>query len=699
MRKLDIAIVVSWIVFCIGLGAYIYGYVHRTSGVQSQLVRVTEGAARDIRSQLAHVEEITQTLANEVANGDLDEERLNAELERAVRSDPLIVEAGVAFVRDKGPSGTGLFAPHFGIRGGKSEAFHVETAYDYTASDWFKDTLANGPGWTDPYFGKATGSWVVGYGIPIRAPGAAANASPIAVVRVNYSMKQIRSKIESLPLGSEGYACIARTKTTRVIYHPNESFIKDRVTLFDIATKRTDSVLRRLALDVEHGRSGIVERPATLTGELAWNIYRPIAGTNWNLILVFIKNEALGDGKNERIGCIAITSVLVVALSLLILRLFRVDLETPWRLWLAVASVTTLLGGAVGYIWHLSFDPRVFNDVQRGMLYDNNGLQRFSRSREQFSRQRGEPTPLFVPTGVALSSIEFKTAADVTMKGYIWQKIPVDQRDRVLPGFELADAIESQITEAYRHTVQDVEVRGYAFRATLRQQFDYRRYPLDFQRIRLVLSRKDFANNVIFVPDLAAYTSMIPQTKPGLDRSLAIAGWQLEKTFFNFAQVSYNANFGIDHFVGAESHPALAFNAVVRRDFRSPFIANIVPLLLIAGIGFALLSMIHREQDRITAYDARGGRVTGTSAALFFALLLAHIRLRNELVGLRETIYIEYFYFVMYASCLAIVADALAVASRTPPAWLQFRDNFIPKLLYWPTLMVLILAITIGFFC
>jgi hypothetical protein len=48
---------------------------------------------------------------------------------------------------------------------------------------------------------------------------------------------------------------------------------------------------------------------------------------------------------------------------------------------------------------------------------------------------------------------------------------------------------------------------------------------------------------------------------------------------------------------------------------------------------------------------------------------------------------------------VSIVADALAVASRNPPKWLQFRDNFVPKLLYWPTLMVLILAIAIGFFC
>jgi hypothetical protein len=90
--------------------------------------------------------------------------------------------------------------------------------------------------------------------------------------------------------------------------------------------------------------------------------------------------------------------------------------------------------------------------------------------------------------------------------------------------------------------------------------------------------------------------------------------------------------------------------------------------------------------------------VTGTSAALFFALLLAHIRLRNELVGLRETIYIEYFYFVMYASCLAIVADVLVVASRSPPKWVLYRDNFIPKLLYWPLLLSMVFVTTIVYF-
>jgi len=284
------------------------------------------------------------------------------------------------------------------------------------------------------------------------------------------------------------------------------------------------------------------------------------------------------------------------------------------------------------------------------------------------------------------------------MKGYIWQKIPLSQRERIAAGFELTDAIEAQVSEAYRNTHDDYEVRGYGFRATLRQQFDFRHYPLDFQRIRVVVGRKDLSNNVIFVPDLGAYPSMIPQTRPGLERSFTIAGWQVEKTFFNYATLNYSTDFGIEHFVGSERQPALAYNVVVRRDFRSPFIANIVPLMLIAGIGFALLSMIHREQDRVTAYDARGGRVTGTSAALFFALLLAHIRLRNELVGLRETIYIEYFYFIMYVSCLAIVADALVVASRTPPKWMLYRDNFIPKLIYWPALLLLVFLTTIAFF-
>jgi hypothetical protein len=697
-RKLTVLMMLSLVGLAVVLVRYAYNRHARTGQAQAGLTRITEEATRAIRSRLSKIESITQALAQRIAVGDLSEEALTAELKRVLTGDPMIVEAGVAYVRGQGPRGQGLYGPHYGLRPGGNAFFRVESSYDYTTADWFKETLGKGAGWTEPYFGQATRSWVVGYATPIPAPGAGPGSPPIAVVRVNYSMREIRRVISGLPLGSEGYACIARLGSARVIYHPVDSFVKDRLTLYDIAAKRNDRVLKRMADEIAEGKSGMAERPATMTGEMAWNFYRPVVGTNWNLVLIFIKAEALGDAREDRHDCMILAIAFVMAAAFTSLRLLRVDGSAPWRLWAGSAMVTVTLGSAVGFIWNLSFDPRVFNDVQRGMIFDPLGLQRFQSEREELARQAGEPDPIFIPTGVVVTSVEFKSAADVAMKGYIWQKIPLGQQDQIVSGFELTDATDAQITDAYRSTREDHEVRGYAFRATLRQQFDFRHYPLDFQRIRLVVGRKDLRNNVVFVPDLTAYSSMVPQTRPGIERSFAIAGWQIEKAFFNYATLNYSTDFGIERFVGSERQAALSYNIVVRRDFISPFIANIVPLMLIAGIGFALLSMIHREPERITAYDARGGRVTGTSAALFFALLLAHIRLRNELVGLRETIYIEYFYFVMYASCLAIVADVLVVASRSPPRWVLHRDNFIPKLIYWPALLSLVFVTTVAFF-
>lgn len=697
-RTLRVLTNLALVALALLVGWYAYHRHALTRVAQTRLEQLTGQVTVEIGSQLGRIEAVARSLEGKVAAGGLSEEQLVAEFKVAVSADPRILEAGVAYVRDKGPGGPGLFAPHYGLRAGKHEAFRVEAAYDYTSAEWFKDALANGPCWTSPYFGQASGVWVVGYGIPLRAAGAAPSEPPIGVLRVNLSMEQIRRYLGSLPLGSEGYAAIARLDSTRMIYHPIEEFVKDRLTMFDIAEKRGDAKLFAMGKAVAKGERGMMERPATLTGETAWNFYGPVVGTNWNVILIFVKDEALADGGAERHGRVAIAVLLVFLLSLLSLRVLRIETGAPRRMWISAGVVTLLLGGAVGYIWYLSFDPRIFNDVQRGMVFDRVGRQRFESDRKEMARQRGEPEPIFVPTGIFVRAMEFKNATDVIVKGYAWQKLGSKVKDRVTPGFNLPEALDAEVTESYRHANKDEEVIGWSFRATLRQQLDFRRYPLDFQKVRLLLSRKDFDRNVIFVPDLAAYQSMIPQARPGLERSFVMAGWQLEKTFFSHANSTFNTNFGIERFVGGDQYPDLEYNAIIRRDFGSPFIGNIIPLLLIAGIGFAVLMMIHREPDRIAAYDARGGRVTGTSAALFFAVLLAHIRLRNELVGLRETIYIEYFYFVMYASCLAIVADALAVASRTPPRWLQYRDNFLPKVIYWPTIAAAVLAITVGFF-
>jgi len=89
--------------------------------------------------------------------------------------------------------------------------------------------------------------------------------------------------------------------------------------------------------------------------------------------------------------------------------------------------------------------------------------------------------------------------------------------------------------------------------------------------------------------------------------------------------------------------------------------------------------------------------VLAFTAALFFVLILGHIDLRSKL-NAQTIIYLEYFFFVMYATILAVSVNAIMFVSHSRLHLIQFQDNLVPKLLYWPLFLGVLLAITLGVF-
>ncbi len=82
------------------------------------------------------------------------------------------------------------------------------------------------------------------------------------------------------------------------------------------------------------------------------------------------------------------------------------------------------------------------------------------------------------------------------------------------------------------------------------------------------------------------------------------------------------------------------------------------------------------------------------AAAIFFVAILAHIDLRNQIQGV-EILYVEYFYFVLYITVIAVAIDCIIFSKYLESRLFQFQDNLIPKLLYWPLLASLALTITL----
>lgn len=314
--------------------------------------------------------------------------------------------------------------------------------------------------------------------------------------------------------------------------------------------------------------------------------------------------------------------------------------------------------------------------------------------------------PLFkIPTGIFIQSLKFFNSTEVNLTGYIWQRYSDGINDALKPapgvaGFILPEQVQSggdiEPREVYRIRQGDEEVIGWYFEATLRQPFDYFFYPFDHKTVWVRLWPQQFAGNVVLVPDFAAYNATGLSDVFGIENDIVLGTWERQNTFFDFKPTCYDTNFGINNYVGQDGFPELYYNFVIKRKASNAFIVYLLPLFLVAALLFSALLTITAKPRLVEIHGFNTTAVLGTCSVLFFVVLLAHIQLRDEFAG-SSIVYMEYFYFLMYAMLVAAAANTYLFSMGVAPSLkiVHYQDNLIPKLLYWPAVLLSMIAITV----
>ena len=151
-----------------------------------------------------------------------------------------------------------------------------------------------------------------------------------------------------------------------------------------------------------------------------------------------------------------------------------------------------------------------------------------------------------------------------------------------------------------------------------------------------------------------------------------------------FGLYSYGP-FGIYKHVDKSSIPEMYFNISAKRHLIDTFIADLLPILVMAILLFIIL---------LTSLQQSYG-VFGTTASVFFGLVFAQYRFRLKIPSY-ELVYFENFYFLLYAAIIAIIIVSVLFLLPTINLWsIQYKNNLIAKLLYWPLLLGSALAITL----
>lgn len=357
-----------------------------------------------------------------------------------------------------------------------------------------------------------------------------------------------------------------------------------------------------------------------------------------------------------------------------------------WKASIIVTIILTLALLSMLYVKHNRYTP----DLQQ-----LDSIKKVNQFLDDYEKKfpRPKTSPLIrIPTGSFIQSFDFLDPETVRVTGYIWQKYDaVAKKHGIEPGFTLPQIITTQLTgfkeKIYHFDYEDYSLYGWYFEADLYQHFNYETYPFDPKTIWLRMWPKYFYANVVLTPDLTAYESTRAEDTFGLDQELVLKGFSLKETYFSYKLTSYDTDFGIKQYVGAHDFPEMYFNVVIKRKLTNIIVIDLLPIFVVWCILFALLLIITRNPTQAKLFSFSTSGILSVSAALFFTVVLAHVNLRSDFVGY-PLMYIEFFYIIVYLIIIFLCMNSyLVLRISAPPKVFMWRDNLLPRILFWPTIL------------
>jgi hypothetical protein len=603
---------------------------------------------------------------------------------------PFVIGVTVAFEPDAF-EGKKRYSPFFNKARGEFQ--FVEQSYDYTSRDldaarWYTAVVDSGEArWSEPYFAEAAQTMLVDYGVPIRNDEGAV----VGIVDYAITLSDFTRIVDSISVGEAGYG-FTYDQTGAILSHPNPAFLLENV--FQLRDGKDEQILEALREQPE----GVVAYDSTYTYTFSWFFFRELKSTGWKSVLVFAEDDLLGASDEGRRKVIHI-GIGIGLLLIALLALFQgVDGFNRRELWRMAALTSLVFVGNIVLIWNLNVTTdfsRFEHDVER--VVNKTILKKYVDRYDDELHKLVNARYRKVPTGIFVESYEV-SSFEASIIGKLWMKYPKDLYETTPPGFYFPDVSARETRGIVSTKLSEVEYDDYIlvtwrFRVTLEQDFSYRQFPFEQNDVVVRILFPDFSKNILLVPDLDSYDILDPSVRPGLNPAVSVPSSETIASFFTLGTTEFKSTFGNARLV--KSYPTLMFHMGVKRVYLNPFIANIIPILIVALMVFVVLYVSSNEEGGRAGLTTMN--VIQSSAGFLFILILAHVNERTR-IETPEIAYIELFYFSMY---LYITVETLALATMfRGVSWKLFRwqDNLALKLVFWPLLLAIWFAFTLARF-
>lgn len=665
------------------------GYEYYSNNTDDKILEKTKEDAHNkanvvlenISSELNSTSLLADGIAKELHSGELKNDSIiRKHIWDKMEGNPNIFSIAIAY----SPAYYGkLHSLHFKKNG--SNILDSPILYDYTnnseeTTTWYNNTMKKKCGvWNRPYFGIADGTYLIDYSTPFYLAEFKNGSEVAGVVCASHSIEGIRTQIGGLDLGNTGYGFIFSNEGLIISYPVQDYLLRN---IHKLA--KEDTELNLIGENISKNMTDrVVENDRT--GQSSWVFYKNIRSTDWVLGTALPQEEILLNQDIEQDRSITQVMLLTFAflffLFLLLVSICRYDDRSLWLLALIFSSLC-ILGMII--VWHFTLNESSI-EVENGniVVFDIADVETVLLNSDT------NPKAFRIPTGVFIQSIEFSTSNDIIMAGYVWQNISGLSVEKASPRFSFPESKESTVEKAY--VDEDKNIVGWRFTTILRQQFDYSRYPFDEENIWIKVWNNASEESVL-VPDFDSYDSLAPEKLLGLENSLVLEGWKPQKNFFSYRANSYNTNFGIKDFKH-RNVPELYFNIAIKRDLKSPFVSDQLPIIVVAILLFVVLLITTREEEN-NQFGFKSSGVLTYCASLFFVLIVSHASLRAK-IPTNCMIYLEYFYLILYLAILAVSLNSIVFASHVNIPFIDTKDNLYVKVLYWPIITGFLLIITL----
>lgn len=618
------------------------------------------------------------------------------------------------------------YAPFVSENGRNTIVDRIDNYYDYLNDrdgQWFSRAAFGESGWSVPQIERAYDQWIMKYTAPVLDE----SGESLGAVFVDVDLDWFKEQIEDHDLWHNGYAIIVNHSegNPAVLYHGLVSTETVREYLESTAAATGTDLLAPAfiteTIETLVGLAGGTQVRNQLTGAEAW-FNRTAITDDLELFTVMnhtpgiesLEYEAIAAIRNQHapedaslwwrqllnLDAVNDSGKITLLVSLVLLACLgygylaiSFERTSIRRRIIDSAFLSVVLTIGIVAIWNIQYrlDPNL--TAQSSAISNSAVVREFMREYSKISLQRGYAPPRYIPTGIFIQSIEFVSASNVSLTGYVWQRYLRDEEVPVEPQVIFAEAISADIVPAYTEVQGDEVVQGWYFETELRERFDYSYYPFDRQSVWVRIWPKSFTGNVVLVPDFASYDSLNPRSLPGLEDEFPLFGWEPELSYFDIRINRYNSNFGQSDYLSRGTVPELYFNIDVRRSFLNPFVSHLFPLTVVLLMLFALIVTMSKSKEHSEFLGFSVSSVVQSCTALFFVILIAHVQLREELSS-NSIVYLEFFYFVSYIVLLMVTINSILFSANVAMPLIQYRNNLIPKVLYWPFIVAVLFLCT-----